>query len=367
MADYIDAKHLQSVKKEMMTCTMCGFCKSVCPVFEGVGWDPGVARGRMILSYGLLRKDIPADDSVVEALFQCTTCKDCERRCPSKIKVVDVVERARKDLVEAGCMLPKHRKVVEGILANGNPYGETRSVPEALGEQPRKARVGYFAGCTSAYRNPKIAQATLSILKKLGEDYTVLNESCCGSVMERVGHSEEDVVKQMRRNVEAIREQGVEEVVFSCAGCYRMFKEEYPKHLEVPFKVKHISEYLAEKDLPLKTLDRKVTYHDPCHLGRHLGVYKAPRAVLAKVPGAEFKEMAKSGAEAHCCGGGGGVRSAYPELSEHVAARRVGEAGFADVLVTCCPFCVSNLRAGKDASGAKVEVCDLVELVEPLL
>ena len=367
MADYIEAKHLKDSKKDMMTCTMCGFCKSVCPVFEGVGWDPGVARGRMILAYGLLQKDIPADESVVETLYQCTTCKDCERRCPSKIKVVDVVERARKDLVEAGCMLPAHRRVVESVLKHGNPYGETRSVPEALGETPRKARVGYFAGCTSAYRNPRIAKATLSILKKLGEDYTVLNESCCGSVMERVGQSEEDVIRQMRKNVDAIKAQGVEEVVFSCAGCYRMFKEEYPKHVDVPFKVKHMSEYLAEKDLKLGSLGKKITYHDPCHLGRHVGVYKAPRAVLAKVPGAEFKEMPKNSAESRCCGGGGGVRSAYPELSEHIAGKRMAEAGFADILVTTCPFCVSNLQKGRDKCGSKVEVIDLVELVEPLL
>ncbi|NLK26246.1 MAG: (Fe-S)-binding protein [Euryarchaeota archaeon] len=365
MAKIIDTDHLQIAKKDMMTCTMCGFCKSVCPVFEGVGWDSGVARGRIILAYGLLRKDIPADDSVVEALYQCTTCKDCERRCPSKIKVVDVVERARKDLVKAGCMLPKHRKVLENILSKGNPYGETRSIPEVLGEKPHKARVGYFAGCTSAYRNPEIARATLSILRKLGEDYTVLNETCCGSVMGRVGQNKDDLIRQMRRNIDAISEQGVEEVIFSCAGCYRMFREDYPRYVDVPFKVKHISEYLAEKDINLKQLDKKITYHDPCHLGRHLGVYKAPRDVLAKVPGAEFKEMTKNSAQSRCCGGGGGVRSAYPELSEHIAGRRVDEAAFADVLVTCCPFCVNNLRAGKGESD--VEVCDLVELVDPLL
>ena len=102
MSDYIEAENLREAKKTMMTCTYCGFCKSVCPVFEGIGWDPSVARGRMILSYGLLQKDIPADESVVENLYQCTTCKDCERRCPSNIEVVEVVERARKDLVAAG-------------------------------------------------------------------------------------------------------------------------------------------------------------------------------------------------------------------------------------------------------------------------
>jgi Fe-S oxidoreductase len=367
MAERIDAKNLRELKKEMMTCTMCGFCKSVCPVFEGVGWDPGVARGRMVLAYGLMQKDIPADESVIEALYQCTTCKDCERRCPSKVKVVEVVERARKDLVDAGYILPSHRAVVDRILKYGNPYGEKRSVPEVFGQKPHNAKVGYFVGCTSAYRNPRTAQATISIMNKLGEDYTLLNESCCGSVMGRVGWKEEDVVAQMEKNVRAIEEQGVDEVVFSCAGCYRMFKEDYPKHIKVPFKVRHVSEYLADKDLKLARLEKKLTYHDPCHLGRHSGVYKAPRAVLAKVPGAEFKEMPRNNSESRCCGGGGGVRSAYPELSEEIAGKRVAEAGSADILVTSCPFCVTNLKLGKERIGSKVEIVDLVELIEPLL
>jgi|ADurb_Met_02_Slu_FD_contig_41_546803_length_3779_multi_5_in_0_out_0_2 Fe-S oxidoreductase len=367
MADKIDAKNLMDVKKEMMTCTMCGFCKSVCPAFEDIGWDPGVARGRVILSYGLMQGEIPADESVVEALYQCTTCKDCERRCPSKVKVVDIVERARRDIVASGIMLPSHRKVVESILDNGNPYAERRPVPEVFGEKPRKAKLGYFIGCTSAYRNPSTAKATISILKKLGEDYTLLDESCCGSVMERIGWKEEDVAAQMRKNIDAIVSLGVEEVIFSCAGCYRMFKEEYPRHVDVPFKVLHVAEYLASKDLKPSKLEKKITYHDPCHLGRHTKVYKAPREVLAKIPGAQFKEMPRNAETSRCCGGGGGVRSAYPELSGQIAEKRVEEAKFADVMVTTCPFCVNNLKVGKESSKAKVEIIDLVELIEPLL
>jgi Fe-S oxidoreductase len=367
MADKIDARNLEEVKREMMTCTMCGFCKSVCPVFEDIGWDPGVARGRVILAYGLLQGDIPADESVVEALYQCTTCKDCERRCPSKVKVVEVVERARRDIVNSGVMLPSHLKVVNNIQKYGNPYGETTPVSEVFGETPRRAKLGYFIGCTSAYRNPSAAKATISILKKLKEDYTLLDESCCGSIMNRVGWDEKDIVARMRKNVDAIAAQGVEEVIFNCAGCYRMFREEYPKHLEVPFKVRHVSEYLADKDLKMTGLKRKITYHDPCHLGRHSGVYNAPRMVLAMVPEVEFIELPRNSSEARCCGGGGGLRSAYPELSEQIARKRVDEAGFADILVTTCPFCVNNLKVGKESNKSKVEIMDLVELIEPLL
>ena len=281
------------------------------------------------------------------------------------MKVVDIVERA-KDIVASGIAAQppqggrKHPPTT-ATLRGAAPY------PRGLREKPRKAKLGYFIGCTSAYRNPSTAKATISILKKLGEDYTLLDESCCGSVMERIGWKEEDVAAQMRKNIDAIVSLGVEEVIFSCAGCYRMFKEEYLRHVDVPFKVLHVAEYLASKDLKPSKLEKKITYHDPCHLGRHTKVYKAPREVLAKIPGAQFKEMPRNAETSRCCGGGGGVRSAYPELSGQIAEKRVEEAKFADVMVTTCPFCVNNLKVGKESSKAKVEIIDLVELIEPLL
>jgi len=366
MSETIDAKNLRKVKKELMTCTYCGFCKSVCPTFQMVGWDPSVARGRMILAYGLLQKEIPADPSVMEYLYQCTTCKDCERRCPSKISVVDVVESARRDLVAAGHILPRHRAIVEKVERTGNVYGEDRGVPETLSSRPHKAKVGYFVGCTATYRDKVLADSTLSILKKLGEDFTLIDEVCCGSVLQRIGVAEEEVERLWERNVESIRSLGVEKVIFSCAGCYRMFKEEYPKRFELGFEVQHVTEYLAGKDLKLKEMKGVVTYHDPCHLGRHCQVYDAPRKVISMIPGMELKEMPRNRETAACCGGGGGVRSAYPDLSKAIAARRVEEAAFADLLVTTCPFCVNNLKAGAEGKRAP-EIVDLVQLVDRLL
>ena len=367
MTQHLDAKNLREVKGTMMTCTYCGFCKSVCPTYEDIGWDPSMARGRMILAYGLMRGDIPADESVVQYLYECTTCKDCERRCPSGIEVVDVVERARRDIVASGGMLPRHRKVVESVRRHGNPYNEARKVDESLGLNRRRSELGYFVGCTAAYRNPSIARATASILNKLDQDFTVVDEMCCGSVLQRIGVDEGEVAEVMEKNIQAAEDLGVDQVVFSCAGCYRMFKEEYPKHVDVPFKVWHISEFLVDQELELAPLKKSITYHDPCHLGRHSGVYEAPRKLLARIPEAEFKEMPRNQETARCCGGGGGVRSAYPDLAEKIAARRVDEASFAEVLVTACPFCVNNLKVGRDKAGQKIEVKDLVELLEPLV
>ena len=362
-----ETDRMEEIRNAVNVCTMCGFCKSVCPSFKAIGWDSALSRGRIVLSYGLLTGEIPADDSVVENMYTCTTCADCVRRCPSKVKIVDIIEMCRADLVKNGHILPKHKAVCENILKTNNPFGEKKSVVETLGRQPKKAEIGYFAGCTATYRSKKTAQASLSILDKLGVDFTTVDEVCCGSVMQRIGWPIEDIKKYFQKNVDAIKSLGVKTLVLSCAGCYRMFKEEYPKFVDVPFKVQHMTEFLAEQELKLKSMDGIVTYHDPCHLGRHSGVYDAPRKVIGKIPGITFKEMEFNRNLAHCCGGGGGVRSAYPEESKRIASTRVDEAVAtgAKTIITTCPFCVSNLILGLD--GRNVKVVDLTELIDDLL
>lgn len=356
---------LESVRDAVNVCTMCGFCKSVCPSFKAIGWDSALARGRVILSYGLLNGDIPADESVVKNLYTCTTCMDCVRRCPSKVNIVDIIELCRADLVKNGHILPKHKAIADNVLEYGNPFAEKDKVIERLGVEPKKAKVGYFAGCTATYRNSEISKAAISIFKKLGTDFTTLDETCCGSVLQRIGWNNDDVVKMIQKNVDAVNAQGIETLVLSCAGCYRMFKEEYPKYVDVPFRVLHMSEFLAEQDLKLRSLDASITYHDPCHLGRHAHVYDAPREVINKIPGIRYREMENNRNTSRCCGGGGGVRSVFPEESRTMAEARVDEAGDVDMIVTACPFCVSNLLLGSE--GKNIRIVDLTVLVDELL
>lgn len=358
--------NLDKWKKELVNCTQCGFCKDVCPIFADVEWDSSVARGKMALCYGLYSGDIEPDESVVERLYQCTTCADCTRRCPSSTEVVGVVEAVRKDLVASGIMGPTHRKIAESIAMLGNPFGEEKSRFEMFGERPHKAKIAYFTGCSAAYRNKETAEAGISILKKLGVDYTLLDEVCCGSVLGRLGFSDDNIRRQAEANVKAIEETGAEIVLFSCAGCLRMFRKEYPQFMELPFKALHFIEWLSEQELPLKPYGKTVTYHDPCHIGRHLGIYDAPRDVINKIPDIEFVEMADNRESARCCGGGGGVRAQFPEISGNIASKRVDQAEVADVLLTTCPFCVNNLALGID-EGSDLVVKDLLELVDELL
>jgi Fe-S oxidoreductase len=363
----VEAEALKKYEKEMVTCTLCGFCKSVCPVFEQMGWDSSVARGRVLLAYGLMTGEIEPDDSVIERVFQCPTCNDCYRRCPSKITTVEIVEAARKDLRAAGHSLEKHDKMISAILECGNPYGEKENRLEKMGLEPHPAKVGYFMGCTGAYRTGT-PDAAMSILKKVGEDFTPLDEVCCGSPMKRVGGSDDEQLQVINHNLEEIKKLGIETLVFTCAGCYKMFKIDYPELAgELGFKPMHLLEYLAEQDLKFKPYPKTITYHDPCHLGRHAGVFDAPRKIIEKIPEVTFKEMDKTREQAQCCGGGGGLRIAYPEIAGDIAGERVQQAEFADVMITPCPFCVVNLQTGKEHTGAKVEIKDMIELIDELL
>ncbi|WJI10301.1 (Fe-S)-binding protein [Methanobacterium sp. CWC-01] len=216
----------------------------------------------------------------------------------------------------------------------------------------------YFQGCTAREKLTRISKSTQELLDQAGVEYTVLDdEECCGSVLLRTGFTE-DAREAMQKTYDKL--QG-ERVVVSCAGCYRTFREDYPLMVG-KVDVIHISqlleELLSEGKLQLDREEVKVTYHDPCHLGRHLEEYESPRRVLERR--GELVEMDKNREEARCCGSGGGVKSAYPELSQSMAERRVEEARKtgAELLVTCCPFCVLNLE-----SVGKIKVRDLVEFL----
>ncbi|MCC7560307.1 MAG: (Fe-S)-binding protein [Methanobacterium sp.] len=223
----------------------------------------------------------------------------------------------------------------------------------------------YFRGCLSREKMPEIPDTTEKILEKTGTDYRTLdNEGCCGSVLLRTGFYD-DALQVMKDTLKDIRG---EKILVSCAGCYRTFKYDYPDILGEDVDVIHTShlfyDLIKEGKIKPAATQEKVTYHDPCHLGRHIGEYEIPRQVISHF--AQLVEMERNQEKARCCGAGGGVRSAFPELSIEIGKMRLDEANDtgAETLVTCCPFCISNLELAQVTySGKGITIVDLSQFM----
>ncbi|MGB3944828.1 MAG: (Fe-S)-binding protein [Methanothrix sp.] len=335
-------------------CVRCGTCRSVCPAFEVLGWESKNTRGRVMVAKAL-REGFPPDAGILDSLNTCTTCGICSASCPAGADPPLIVQEARKGLVSQGIMTESQAGFRSKVAESGNTFGEAGErlgwLSDREGFQDRAESV-YFVGCLDSYRYPEVAAKTFRILKQFGVAL-LPEERCCGSPLIRTGSSAEMV---MGENLRQIRDMGAKTVVTGCAGCYSTLKRYYPPE----FEVVSVPEFLARRlsELRPKRLDLTVTYHDPCHLGRHAGIYDPPREVIRAI--CRLVEMKRSREDARCCGGGGGVRAGYPDLSLEIAKHRLQDvpAGV-DAIVSCCPLCIRNLR---DA-GAGVEVIDLVDLV----
>lgn len=231
----------------------------------------------------------------------------------------------------------------------------------------------YFAGCMATYRMPSIANSTIALLKKAKVQFKHLGEDewCCGSVLFRTGYRRE-MKGLLEHNAGVLKKGGVEGIITSCAGCYRALKKDYGPCLGGVW-IYHTTEFLEnlvkEGRLRFPQTKVKVTYHDPCHLGRHLSVYDAPRNLLKSVPGLALVEMERNRENARCCGSGGGLRSAFKELADSLALERLKEAEStgAGYLLTACPFCVYALKEAAKASNSRLNVMDVSEFLAQIL
>lgn len=231
----------------------------------------------------------------------------------------------------------------------------------------------YFKGCVVREKLPGIAQATEKILKKAGIDYTLLgNESCCGSFLMRTGFKDE-AEEVMKNNLQDILAANEKTILVSCSGCYNTLKNDYKSLFDVELDVIHTSELvkelLVENKIHVNSTEKTVTYHDPCHLGRHSGIYEEPRDAINA--SADLVEMKRNRERSRCCGAGSGVKSAFPELALEVGCRRIQDAEEvgAEILVTTCSFCILNLEnalektKNQDENGSVASVMDLTELI----
>ncbi|MBS7267443.1 MAG: hypothetical protein KIH10_01250 [Candidatus Freyarchaeota archaeon] len=392
-------KNTRKLSDMVYACSGIGDCRiayrwavgryGVCPVLEhSPQFDPFYARGKIRIAKGLLEGELEPSRELAEVLYQCTTCGNCHSACHQSmceeivlpisrfIDHVKLFEAMRADLVEEGLgPMPRHKEILESTKKEHNPYMEKHAdrlkwIPKGK-KIPQKADLVWFVGCTEPYRQPDLAQAFLKILEASKTNFAIIHpeEWCCGSVFFRTGVW--DMAEELaKHNLEALKAAGAKKVVIHCAGCYRTISKDYVELFgELPFKVVNavelIRDLMKEGKLKLKKLDTKVTYHDPCHLGRHMKIYDAPREILEMMPGVQLVEMKRIKDASWCCGAGGGVKSGFPELAVDIAKDRIKEAEEtgAEYLVTACPFCVRNLQDAAEALNSKIKVLDIVELV----
>jgi Fe-S oxidoreductase len=377
---------IPDMEEDILACIQCGYCNAVCPTYEEFKWESTSPRGKIyflksFLKLNILEKFLKNDEykkGFVKSLYICAGCGACNKICPVNIELSHRWEELKEWLVEEGyAPLEGHKPLRERVSAVRNPYNEpvqkrTEWVPKNIKLSPNP-EILYFVGCTESYRRQEIAQATVNILDHANVDFTILGtfEQCCGSPLLRTGLS--DVVKDelMPQNVENIEKIGVQEVVTACSGCFQTLTNDYPRVLgKLPFNVLHISQYverlLSEGRIEFKNdVNMRVTYHDPCHLGRHVGVFDEPRRVLSQIPGVEFTEMRRIRMRGQCCGAGGGFKIAFNEKATVIGSKRVQEAAKTDpdCIITCCPFCKTNLNHGAESINMNMKTYDLMELL----
>ena len=374
--------NLEDIIQETKTynCLECGKCTSICPVAK---YDPAYSpRGLIesaLLGFG--------DELVFnKELFSCLTCYTCQKECPSDVDFPVFVRKARSIAQDSGqhgvCAHSGQLQSLQRLMTS--PVIKQRRL-EWLSKEYHvsdKSDVLFWVGC-APYFAPifediefnalDITKASLRALNLLGIEPKLLpNEKCCGHDALWTGDVE-TFKKLAEYNAAQIKEAGVKKIVFSCPEGYRTFKLDYPNYVDLGCEVQHISEFLVEKigenGVKFKEIQKKVTYQDPCRLGRHLGVYDAPRKVLESIPGVELVEMRHAGLESICCG-----TSAWTNCDSYsnmLRVERLSEAvdTGAELLITACPKCQTHFRCAMTDKGEehrttpRIEVMDLASLV----
>ncbi len=364
------------------TCAQCGYCVDGCDQFYGRGWESESPRGKWFFLKEYMAGRAELDQDWVDKFIACTTCEVCNVECPLELPIEASWLQMRGELIHHRDKLtfPPFEIMRASLRKELNIWGSYRRdrtdwAEAGLDELPDKAEIAYFPGCTASYVEQDIAQATACLLHKAGLQFTYLgdDEACCGIPMLMAGlwDTWEEI---MRHNIEAMKGRGVKTVVTSCPACWLVWKEYYPRwakklDLEYPFEARHYSELLADRvrsgDLVFdQRIEKRVTWHDSCHMGRAGGIYEPPRELLNAIPGLELVEMEHRRENAHCCGS---VMSlvADPGAAERIGDIRLREADEvgAEAVVASCPCCEVQLRVTADKTGRELPIIDLGAVV----
>ncbi len=376
---------------DLDACTECGRCTSVCPANTvGTSLSP---RDIILDLRNFARKDgdsafaapiinaVPA--TAAESLWQCTTCGACMEACPVFIEQMPKIVDMRRYLVMEESDFPDTmQEAITSLESRGHPFRGTQSSRVDWAEglnvntiaEARDAEVLFWVGCGGALieRNQKVVRATAQLLEKAGVKFAILGreEKCTGDPARRIGN--EFLFEMLaKENVEKLNGYEVKKIVTSCPHCFNTLRNEYPQ-FGGHYEVYHHSEFLAKlvddgKIKPVTPGEQKITFHDPCYLGRHNGVFDAPRELVqisSKNPPVEMKQNRTNG---FCCGGGGGMSFVEEPKDKRVnqeRARQALETG-ADVVAVGCPFCMTMMEDGVNARKGErdVRVMDVAELL----
>ena len=381
------------------TCTECGRCSDNCPALAtGKPLDPQkivldirdqlLAEGPALLKAATAETKPPAHwvESKPEELWACTTCAACVEACPVTIEHIDKIVDMRRHLtLMEGSAPPEAQRAMTNIERAGDPWGEPRetrgdwakdlAVP-TFAESPN-AEYLYFVGCAASYdrRNQKVARSLVQVLRAAGVSFAILasEETCNGDPARRIGN-EYLWQTQAQQNIQTFKKYGVRKVIASCPHCFNTIANEYPQlggNYEVIHALQLVDRLIADGRLKVgRGMAEAVAYHDPCYLGRHNGVYDAPRAVMDAVPGVQRVEIEPHNRErGFCCGAGGGRMWMEEKVGQRVNHRRIEQLlvlnSGATKVASGCPFCLIMLEEGVGAKGVQdvIKPVDVLELV----
>lgn len=384
---------------EIDACTRCGNCLDLCPAYAGSG-DVAISPKKKMevlkrlvdTEYGIFQKIFKKKkisdkdiEKISKAAFECTMCSRCEQECFINIKLQDIWLRLREILVEEGKypevldmlrekLLKAHNISFDTNEGRINWINQIAVLPEDKYIK-EKAEVIYFVGCVSSFspRVFKIPRSVVQILKAASIDFGLLGDEewCCGFPLLTSGFRE-DFVEFARHNIEKVNKTGAKYLITSCPSCYHMWKHIYPQihsEFKMEFEVLHVVQYFyklaKEGKFKLNPVNQKVTYHDPCDLGRNSGIYEEPRNLIKMIPGIEFIELENNRNLSTCCGGGGNVEAVNVQLSENIAkirAHEIMDSG-ADVVASSCQQCVRTIAGALKKEKSKIKAMDISELL----
>lgn len=394
-----------------MTCTHCGRCTAVCPAnTTGKSLDPkqiiiatnhrtmdkapfivrrgGGSAAEAESTQGALAKSLIGDYIPAESLWQCTTCMACVQECPVMIEHVPAIVDLRRSLVMMQAEFPSTMQpAFQNMENNFTPWGfsaaeradwregtSVRTMEESTPEERNSIDVLFWVGCAGAYddRYRKVTRAFAELMEIAGVSFRILGteEKCTGDPARRMGN-EYLAQSLIQMNVETLNGYDIKTIVTTCPHCFNTLKNEYPD-FGGTYDVVHHTEYIDRlvRDGRIRSMtpmQRKVTYHDSCYLGRYNNTYESPRTLLQGIPGMELAEMDRNRSRGFCCGAGGGQMYMEETEGKRVNIERTEEAlsTGATMIATACPFCMTMLSDGVKSVNpeAGVVVNDIAEVV----